>query len=128
MGFSIDEADIAGFKEDVVEYLRLPEQIQQAEEPIKLLKARQKELQRGIINFMNTRQITHCNCPEETGGGVIVVTASTTKSTIKKEHWKKGVEELAKKRGLDLSFDQVEAEVNATRELVTKHTLKRRKK
>ena len=125
---AIDENDLVEFKVNVKEYLALPDQISAAAAPVKELKDRKKDLEKGIIAFMNSRNITHCNCPDEYGGGVIAVTTSKTKAPVKKENWEKGIAELARKRHIELTFAEVEAEVNSTREPKIKHTLKRHKK
>ena len=126
---SLDEEDLASFRNQVVEYLQLPERIKTAEEPVKQMKARKKQLEANIQEFMKQQDIAQCNIPEDVGGGVLVLKTATRKSALKKDNWKLGIENAMRKRGIDqLTAEQVIEEVNATRELVTSHDLKRIKR
>lgn len=55
---SIDENDLNTFREVVIEYMQLPEQIKLEEEPIKQKKARVKECEKIIIDFMKQKDIS----------------------------------------------------------------------
>ena len=125
---SIDNNDLAEFKQVVFEYMALPEKIKQSEEPVKQLKSRHKECEKTIIDFMRQRGIKHCKCPEDVGGGMLVLGESVTKAPIKKDNWSRGTEEFFKKRGIQANFSELEKEVDATRDTVEKYALKRRKK
>jgi archaellum component FlaC len=125
---SIDEGDLNQFREQVKEYLRLPTEIQDAEEPVKQLKARYKELNNDILEFMKDHGLTYVNIPEEVGGGSLMVQNSIKKEAIKKENWSKGINEFLRKRGIQATYDDVEDEVNNTRETKAAMTLKKRKK
>ena len=123
----IDENDLREFKETVIEYFDIPKQIKALEEPVKTLKAKKKACEETIMAFMKQKDITQCTIPAECDGGVLVIAPSTTKTAVKKDNWTKGFEAFARKRQLDITFEELEAEVEETRERVTKHKLKRRK-
>jgi len=125
---SIDERDIGQLRQLVIEYLKLPVQIKELEEPVKQLKARQKELNQEILDFMKAHNVTFLNIPEEAGGGTLVAQNTVTKTPIKKDNWNKGVTEFLRKRGIDATFDDVIQEVNGTRETVANTALKKQKK
>jgi len=125
---SMDEGDLNQFREQVKEYLRLPGEIKEAEEPIKQLKARYKELNQDIIEFMKDHGLTYVNIPEEVGGGSLMVQNSLKKEPVKRENWSKGINEFLRKRGIQATYDDVEEEVNNTRETHAAVALKKRKK
>lgn len=128
MSSSVDEDARANFRRDVVEYLNLPEQIKVAEEPVRQMKTRFKELEKSIQGFMKTQDINQCIIPEEIGGGVLVMKSSTTKEPVKKENWERGINQFLKKRNIDATFDDVKELIDGEREYVTKSGLKRIKK
>lgn len=125
---SIDERDIGNLRQLVIEYLALGPEIKELEEPVKQRKARQKELNQEILDFMKAHNVTFLNIPEEAGGGTLVAQNSVTKTAIKKDNWNKGVTEFLRKRNIDATFDEVVQEVNSTRETVANMSLKKQKK
>jgi len=125
---SIDQNDLNHFREMVMEFMSLPEIIKTEEEPIKQKKARLKELELGIQTFMKERDYNHIEVPEEVGGGLLMVTPSSTKTTIKKDNWSKGFSAFCAKRGIeDVTFEEFESEVQNTRDTVVKNVLKRKR-
>ena len=124
----ISEADMAQFRKTVVEWANLPEQIKLASEPVKQLKTRMNETETMILDFMTKNQLTHCGLPEECGGGNLVIGKSTVKEALKKDNWERGINNLAKKRKIKLTYAEVEQFVNETRGMKEKQKLKRRKK
>lgn len=124
----ISETDKAQFKKMVLEWAALPEQIKLASEPVKQLKARHAETETLILDFMSKNQLTHCGLPEECGGGNLVIGKSTVKEALKKDNWERGINNLAKKRKIKLTYAEVEQFVNETRGMKEKQKLKRRKK
>lgn len=125
---SLNETELNEFREQVKEYLRLPTEIKEAEEPIKQLKARYKELNQDILDFMKDHGLAFVNIPTEAGGGSLVAQNSVKKEAIKKENWNKGINEFLRKRGIQATYEDVEEEVNITRETKASVTLKKRKK
>lgn len=125
---SIDEQDQAQFRADVVRYLTLPELIKQADEQPKQLKAELKELEHNIADFMKQHNIDRCNIPDEIGGGLLVPKTSTTKTPVKKEHYKTAAETFFKKRGIDATYEEIEKEIEDLRDYQTKNALKRIKR
>ncbi len=125
---SIDQGDLATFREKVVRYLTLPEEIKQAQNPIKAMKEELADLEGEISRFMKDQDIAQCTIPDSCGGGVLVIQSSTRKPAPKKENIKKGVEAFLRKRGVEASYDDIEKEIEGTREYVTTTTLKRVKR
>ena len=127
--------DMSAFRPKVYRYLKLPEEIEKHSEPLKQLKeeiaqlkAEQVELAAHIQQFMKEANINRCNIPPEEGGGVLELKASTTTPAVKKDNYKRGIESFLKKRGINATYEDVEKEIDETRETVTKNTLKRVKK
>jgi hypothetical protein len=125
---SIDAGELASFREKVVRYLTLPDEIKQAQIPIKAMKEEVAELEGEISRFMKDQDIAQCTIPDNCGGGVLVIHSSTKKPAPKKENIKKGVEAFLRKRGIEGSYDDIEKEIEVTREYVTTSTLKRVKR
>lgn len=126
----VDPNDMARFRESVIEYLRLPDEIERLNEPVKLLKARHKEIEKEILEFMRVQNIDSCVIPDNVdGGGLLVPKVSVTKGTVKKDNWTEGWQNFCKKRGINgANFDDLEKEVKETCPKVTKTTLKRVKR
>lgn len=122
---SEDNPAFTQFKEDVREWLNLPEQIKTAKEPIKLLEVRLKELEVSILQYMRKEGIEQCEIPDTFGGGVVVPKSSTAKSAVKTENRQRAFEALVKKRNIEATYDDYENEIEGTRELVTTSKLKR---
>lgn len=129
-GPAVDPNDMARFRGRVMEFLQLPAKIEELNEPVKQLKALQKEIEKEILEFMRVQNIDSCVIPDSIdGGGLLVPKVSVTKGTVKKDNWTEGWTSFCKKRGIhDVNFDELEAEVKSTCPKVTKTTLKRVKK
>lgn len=125
---SIDEGDMAQFKEDVKRFLLLPEQIAAAKEPIKEMTKEYKELEASITAFMTNANIPECNISKELGGGKLKLVTQKKTPAPKKDNYKSGIEAFLKKRAIDATFEEIEEEINKTREQVETTTLKRHKK
>lgn len=123
-----EDAGMPQFRDEVREWINLPEQIKTAEEPIKLLKARYKELEVSILQYMHKQGIEQCAIPDTFGGGVVVPKSSMSKSSVKTENRKVAFEALARKRGIEVTYADYEAELEATRDLKSKSVLKRAKR
>jgi alkylation response protein AidB-like acyl-CoA dehydrogenase len=115
------------FRNTVKEYLALPAQIKAEEEPIKQLKARLKEAEQEVIDFMKANGITHCHIPAEVGGGTLLLSNSVTTPAPKKDNFARGIDAFLKKRGIAATVDDVMQEVNSTREEKVTTQLKKRK-
>ena len=132
---SIDQEDMALFRRDVVRYLTIPDEIAEKDVPLKLmkeevaqLKAEQVELEVRIQTFMKQQDIARCAIPAENGGGILTINQKTSRGPVKKENYQKGIEAFLRKRGVEATYDEVEQEINETREFVSKNGLKRIKK
>lgn len=112
------------------EWIELPAKIAELEGPVKQLKARHKEAEKEILEFMRTFGVESCGIPDSIdGGGLLVPKVSVTKATVKKENWNEGFNAMCRKRGWDgVSYDDLEKEVKQTCPQVTKMSLKRIKK
>lgn len=125
----INPADLERFKSQVKEFIELPAEIERLNEPVKQLKARQKELENVIIEFMRQNRLDSCNIPEELdGGGLLVTQTSVTKASVKKDNWNNGFSRFCQKRGISgAAFEDLEKEVKSTCDTTTKTVLKRKK-
>ena len=126
---SLDQAEVAEFRTNVIEYLRLPAEIKELEEPVKQAKSRKKELEQYVLDWMKTNKINHVTIPDEVGGGTLLTNNVVTKGTVKKENWSKGLVSYCRKRGLnEVDFEEFEKEVKDTLEPTVTTKLKKLKK
>lgn len=125
----MDKAEMAEFRANVIEYLQLPGEIKELEEPVKQAKARKKELEQYVLDWMKANKFTHVTIPEEVGGGTLLTNNVVSKGTVKKENWSKGFANYCHKRGLEeVDFEEVEREVKQTLEPTVTTKLKKLKK
>ena len=126
---SIDETAKDDFRNKVSEYLEIPEEIKRLQEPVKQLKARHKELEIEISDFMRKNELEQCRVSDDYGGGLLVLNTSTKKSGIKMANWEKGIDDFLRKRNIQgVSASDVIADVEKTREFDTVQVLKRIKR
>lgn len=121
-----DPAELEQLRNNVLDYLTLPEKIKEGEEPLKQLKQRKKELQQSIQVDMGRRNYNTLAIPPTLGGGVLMIKETKTKAPLKKEHWEKAFDDFCSKRKIEATFDEFEQSVNDLREQTTKRELKRK--
>lgn len=112
--------DNAQFKETIVEYCSLTDELAVAQKALRGLRNKKTQLGNAILSFMSSNSIDVCELPS--GGGKLERRENKRMETLKKDHVNA---ELASRAVPPAQCEQILSSIDAAREVVVKSSLKR---